>query len=310
MLLTSIVIPVLTLVIIFLFGIVKFSKQVDQVAGEKLRHVLVRFTKTPLRGVALGAAFTAFIQSSTATTVILVALVDKGVISFTNSLGVILGANIGSTFTAQLVALDITNIAPYFVLLGFVVTYFGRSYKHWGKPIFYFGLLFFSLSLISLYLEPVKNDPEVLSFFASITGLYAAIAVGVLFTAIIQSSGVTMGFVVVLAAAGLMSLDQAVGIMLGANIGTTSTTLLASLPLGLGARRAAMAHFLFNVIGVLLLLPIVDWYISFIRTLGGSPEQMVVNAHVLFNVASVVLFLIFLRPFERLIDAVVSRRAY
>lgn len=309
MLLTSIIIPVFTLVVIFLFGIVKFSKQVDQEAGDRLRHVLVRFTKTPLRGVALGAVFTAFIQSSTATTVILVALVDKGVITFTNSLGVILGANIGSTFTSQLVALNVTNIAPYFVLLGFLVTYFGRSYKHFGKPIFYFGLIFFSLSLISLYLEPVKSDPEVLRFFASIDGLYPAIGVGILFAAVIQSSGVTMGLVILLSGAGLMSLEQAIGIMLGANIGTTSTTLLASLPLSLGARKAAMAHFLFNVIGVLLILPVIVPYTEYVRSLGGSAEQMVVNAHVLFNVLSVVLFLIFLRPFERFINLVVRRGA-
>ncbi|MFA7302483.1 MAG: Na/Pi symporter [Candidatus Paceibacterota bacterium] len=308
MLVTGIVIPVLTLVVIFLFGVQKFSKQINQAAGEGFKRLLGQVTATPLRGVALGALFTAAIQSSTATTIILIALVDKSVLSFASSLGVILGANIGTTITSQLVAFHVTNIAPYFVLIGFLVTYFGRSYKHLGKPIFYFGLIFFSLSLIALYIEPVKEAPELLALFSNITSIYSAIAVGLIFTAIIQSSSVTSGLVVLLVGAGLLNLEQAIGVMFGANIGTTATALLASFPLSYKARRVATAHFLFNVLGVLCFLPFVGAFIALVRSLGGTTTQVVANAHVIFNLISAGVFLLVLRPFETLVTKVVPAR--
>lgn len=306
MLFTGILIPVFTLVVIFLFGIQKFSKQVRQVAGDRFRQILVRFTKTPTRGMAAGAIFTALIQSSTATTVILVGLVDAGLVSFSHSLGVIIGANIGTTITSQLVAFKITNIAPLFVLLGFFITYFGRSYRHWGKPIFYFGLVFFSLSLISLYIEPVKSDPAFVAFFAGISNIYLAIAVGILFTIIVQSSSVISGLVVLLVAAGLLELEPAIGVILGANIGTTATALIASLTLGANARKAAMAHFIFNIAGVIIVLPFITPFTRFVASLGGSPEQVVANAHLIFNLASAILVLPFLKHLETIISLLIS----
>lgn len=302
MLLTSIVIPVLTLVVIFLFGLQKFSKQIRQTAGENLRSALFKLTKTPLRGIGVGTVFTSLIQSSTATTVILVGLTNAGLIAFSNSLGVILGANIGTTITSQLVALKVTNIAPYFVLLGFFITYFGGTYKRWGKPLFYFGLVFFSLSLISLYMGPVKSSPEIIGLFSSISSIYTAILAGFIFTAIVQSSSVTSGLVVLLASLSLLNLEQALGIVLGANIGTTATALLASIGMNRNAKKVALAHFLFNVIGVSIFLPFVSQFGTLVASLGGSLEQVVANAHVLFNIANAALFLVFLRPFERLVN--------
>jgi phosphate:Na+ symporter len=305
MFLTSIVIPVLTLVVIFLFGIQKFSKQIDQVAGEKFKSFLSRITKTPLRGTALGLVFTSLIQSSTATTVILVGLVNAEIISFSNSLGVIFGANIGTTVTSQLVALNVANIAPYFILAGFLITYLGRSYNRWGKPIFYFGLIFFSLSLISLYIEPVKSDPSIIKMFASITNIYTALAVGIVFTAIIQSSSVASGLVVLLVGAGLLNFEQAIGVVLGANIGTTATALLASIKLSLNAKRVAIAHFLFNVLGVLIFLPFLQPFSHFVASFGGSEQQVIANAHLLFNVACAAVFLLCVKPFEFFITSLI-----
>lgn len=308
MLLTGIIIPILTLVAIFLFGLQKFSKQINQEAGERFKRVLTVFTRTPLRGVALGTGFTALIQSSTATTVLLIALVDKGLLTFSNSIGVIIGANIGSTVTSQLVALDLANIAPYFVLVGFLVTYFGRSYNHLGKPIFYFGLVFFSLSLISLYIEPVKSNPEVIYLFSQITSVYAAIVTGAIFTAIIQSSGVTSGLVILLVGAGLLNLEQAIGVMFGANIGTTATALLVSISAGAGARKVAAAHFLFNTVGVLIFLPFISNFTTLVASFGGEIDQVAANAHLLFNIIIAVIFFIFIRPFEKLVNFLVTPR--
>ena len=306
MILTSIVIPVLTLVVIFLFGIQKFSKQISQVAGERFKNILTRITKTPLRGVGVGALFTALIQSSTATTVMLVGLVDAGLLTFSNSLGVIIGSNLGTTVTSQLVAFHFTNIAPLFVLLGFLVTYFGGAYKRWGKPLFYFGLVFFSLSLISLYIEPVKSNPEIIKLFSGITSIYVALLVGIIFTAIIQSSSVTSGLVVLLTGLGLLNIDQAIGVILGANIGTTSTALLASIGKNIGARKVAIAHFLFNVLGVIMFLPFIGEFVKFVESIGGSSQQVVVNAHIIFNLTCAIIFLILLRPFEKFINRITA----
>jgi phosphate:Na+ symporter len=305
MIFTGIIIPVLTLVVIFLFGIQKFSKQISQVAGEEFKIFLEKMTKKPWRGMALGALFSGLIQSSTATTVILVGLVNAGLVTFSNSLGVILGSNIGSTATSQLVALNLTNIAPYMVLLGFFVTYFGQSYRKWGKPIFYFGLVFFSLSLITLYIEPIKSNPEIVGLFSNISSIYVAVLVGIVFTAIVQSSGVTSGLVVLLVGLGLLNLNQAISIILGANIGTTGTALLASIGTSRAAKKVALAHFLFNVIGVLIFLPFISQFGEAVSSLGGSSQQIVANAHMLFNIACALVFLMFLRPFERLIDWII-----
>lgn len=302
MLLTGIIIPVLTLVAIFLFGIQKFSKQIEQAAGPKLKNLLTASTKTPLRGIVSGTAFSALVHSSTATTVILVGLVSAGFISFSNSLGVILGANIGTTITAQLVALDVPNFSPYIVLLGFLITYLGRSYRHLGKSIFYFGLVFFSLSLISLYIEPVKSNPEIIRIFSELDSPQAAILAGLIFTAVIQSSGVASGLVIILVGAGLLDMQQAIGVILGANIGTTATALIASLGLNRVAKKTAVAHLLFNVIGVALFFPFIGNLADFSASLGGSTQQAVANAHLIFNLVSAVIFLIFLKPFERLIN--------
>jgi len=307
MIITSIIIPVLTLVVIFLFGIQKFSKQIQQVAGDRFKRVLEKITKTPVRGIVVGAVFTSLIQSSTATVVILVGLVNAGLVSFSSSLGVILGANIGTTITSQLVALHLTNVAPYFVLLGFFITYFGHSYKRWGKPIFYFGLVFFSLSLISLYIEPARYNPDIIHMFSNITNIYVAIIVGAVFTAIIQSSSVTSGLVILFVGVGFLDFNQSLGIIFGANIGTTVTALLASIKMNTNARKVAMAHFLFNVFGVIIFLPFISPFSNFISSLGGSSQQIVANAHIFFNVVCVIIFLILIKPYERLVDRLVVR---
>jgi len=304
--LTSIIIPVLSLVAVFLFAIEKFSNHIRRVADGGFKKVLRKITNKPLSGLGVGAVFTSLIQSSTATTVILAGLVNAEIITFYHSLGVIFGANIGTTITSQLIALKVTNLAPYFILLGFVLTYFGRKYKSWGKPVFYFGLVFFSLSLISLYIEPVRHNPEIIALFANISSLFVAVLVGFLFTAIVQSSTVTSGLVVVLAGSGLLDIHQAFGIILGSNLGTTITVALASLPLGREAKRVAAAHILFNVLGILILLPFFNSFVSFSSSFSNNLQQQVAAAHIFFNIIFAFVFLIFVKPFYHLVRNIVK----
>lgn len=306
MIITDIVIPVLSLVAVFLFGVQKFSKQIHQIGSERFKRILNTTTATRLRGLAVGMGFTSIIQSSTATTVILASVVGAGLLSFENSIAVILGANIGSTVTSQLVALNLPNIAPYIILAGFILMYFGRGYKGWGKPIFYFGLIFFSLALITLYLEPLRSNPEALSAFGALSSVYSAIFVGVVFTALIQSSGITAGLTIILVVSGLLNFEQALGIVIGANLGTTATALIASTVMGSGGRKVAVAHFLFNLVGIVLFLVFFGPFTSLVASLGGSVGQQVANAHVLFNVFLVMIFLLFLNPFYRAVNFLVK----
>lgn len=291
--------------ILFLYGIENFSREILRIAGERFRSILGKVTSNRLSGAFLGALVTATIQSSTATTVIAVGLVDAGIMTFSQSVGVIIGANVGTTVTAQLVAFKLTAIAPFFILLGFLLSLFGKQYRFLGKPIFYFGLVFFGLELISQAIVPFKSDPQIVSLFANFSDVFLAIAAGTLFTVLVQSSSVTTGIVVLLVGTGLLSLGQGIPLVMGANIGTTLTSFLAALKLDLHAKRAAFAHFLFNFGGVLLFIPLLYPFSEFIISLGGEPSQQMANAHLLFNLIAAGIFLALLNPFSRAVERLV-----
>ncbi len=301
----TIVLTAVTGLILFLFGIENFSKEIQKVAGDKFRVLLGKFTKNRASATALGAGVTGIIQSSAATTIIAVGLVNGRIISFANSLGIIFGANIGTTITAQLVAFKLTAFAPIFIIAGFLINLFGKRHKILGKGMFYFGIVFFSLNLISQAIAPIKSDPVIISYFASLSNIFLALFVGFLFTALVQSSSVTTGIVVVLAADGLLGLQQSIPILLGANIGSTFITILSSLRLNLYARRLAISHLFFNVIGALVLLPFVSPFANLVASLGGSTSQQVANAHTIFNILAAIVFLLFLNYYRRFIERIV-----
>jgi phosphate:Na+ symporter len=297
----SLIFTIVPGLILFLYGIENFSREILKISGERFRSILGKVTQNRIGGALLGAIVTATVQSSTATTVIAVGLVDAGIMTFAQSVGVIIGANIGTTLTAQLVAFKLTSIAPFFILLGFLLSLFGRQYGFLGKPIFYFGLVFFSLDLISHAIEPLKSDPDVTSLFAQLSNVFVAIIAGMLFTVFVQSSSVTTGIVVLLVGSGLLSLEQGIPLVMGANIGTTLTSFLAALKLDLHAKRAAFAHFLFNFGGVIIFIPFLYPFSDFIFSLGGEPAQQMANAHLAFNLIAAAIFLIFLKPFSEVV---------
>lgn len=294
--------------ILFLYGIDNFSREVQRVAGNKFRELIGNMTSTPAKGAFFGALATAVIQSSTATTVIAVGFVNAGVLSFAQSLGVVFGANIGSTVTAQLVALKLTAFGPVFILVGFLLSISGMKYKFIGKTIFYFGLVFFSLALISDAIEPIETEPEVLNLFKTFSNVFIAIAAGFLFTAIVQTSAVTTGIVVLLVGGGFIGLEQGIPLIMGANIGTTVTSLIAARGMDTYAKRTAVSHVLFNVLGVLMFLPFITPFATAITSLGGQPAQQMANAHTIFNVICTLVFLIALKPFVYVVEKVVPSK--
>ncbi|MBK5215797.1 MAG: Na/Pi cotransporter family protein [Candidatus Pacebacteria bacterium] len=303
----QILITVVALVLIFIFSVDKFSNNIQRIAGDKLRSTLQKLTSSPIKGVFLGTVVTSIFQSSTATTVMTTGLVDAGLITFTQSLGLIFGANIGTTITSQLIALNIVSIAPFIIILGFFITKFGRKYNIYGKPIFYFGLIFFCISLITQVVAPVSQNETLIIFLSGITGLFPAIIFGILITILFQSSSITNGLILILAGSGLISFPQGVAFMLGSNIGTTSTTLLVSIPLSQSAKKTAIAHLLFNVLGVIIIIPFLKPLGLFIQSLGGNTVQQIANMHILFNVIAAFVFLITIKQFTKLIEFISSK---
>lgn len=293
-------------IILFLYGIEQFSKEVQLAAGEYFRSLIQRLTKTPVRGTVAGALVTAVVQSSTATTVITVGLVNAGILSFTASLGIIFGANLGTTLTTQLIALNLTAFAPALILIGFLLGLVGGKYKVFGRPVFYFGLVFFSLSLISAVMAPYRSDPQLLTLIGMLDTVFLQIAFGFLITTIFQSSSVTTGLVVVMSQNGLLTPSAAIPIILGANLGTPTTSLLVAARMNTPAKRAAVAHFLFNFLGVLMFLPILGPFTALIEGLGGTPGQQVANAHLVFNLTCCIVFLLLVVPFSRLVTFLVK----
>ncbi len=304
----QIFVTVVALVLIFIFSITKFSRQIERVTDGKFKILLKRLTSNPLLGTITGTAVTSVWQSSTATTVMTVGLVNAGVITFYESLGVIFGANIGTTITSQLIALNVTAIAPFIIILGFLVLKFGGRYNIYGKSVFYFGLVFFCISLITQVVAPLTGNAEILNALAKIQSIPAAILAGVLITTIFQSSSVTSGLILALAVSGLVDFQQGVGLMLGANIGTTSTALLAAIPMEIEAKKAALAHFIFNVIGVVAVLPFLGVLTGWVRSFGGTTAQQIANMHLLFNVMATIVFLIFIHQFSALIGWISKRK--
>lgn len=298
----SITIAGITAIILFVFGLENFSKEIENISGERLRKSLAKATRIPVLGVLIGALVTAIIQSSSATSVIAISLVNAGVISFKNSVGIIIGSNIGTTITAQLVAFKLTAFAPFLIIAGFTLTLFRTRYSIFGKTVFYFGFVFFSLNLISSSLQPLQNNETLINLLTQPQNPLFAIFFGCLFTAIVQSSSVTTGLAIIFAQQGLLGLENAVPLIMGANIGTTATALIAMFNMDIAAKKTALCHFLFNVGGVVLFLPVLLVFGDRIGNLTMEPEVALANIHLIFNVVTSIIFVLLISPFSSLVD--------
>ncbi|MEM3543484.1 MAG: Na/Pi cotransporter family protein [Candidatus Micrarchaeia archaeon] len=288
-------------VAIFIYSIEQLSDQLLRVSKERLKEILQRFTDKPLKALGTGLIVTAVIQSSTATTSILVSLVNAGLISFEQSLGVIAGAHIGTTVTAQLVAFRFMGFAPIFILLGFLLSLFQR-YNLLGKSIFLFGLVFFALSIISEATAPFKESQELKDLLVSLDNPLYSIIAGIVLTLILQSSSIVTALAVLLTMEGLIPVSISIPLVLGSNIGTTSTVLFVSKNMDIYAKRTAYAHFLFSTVGVILIYPFLTDFTYFVNSISLNEGSAVANAHTIFNVIMAVVFLFSLPVFIKLIE--------
>lgn len=309
---------------LFLFGMDRLTTTLKTTAGGGLRRLLGRLTSNRLSGALVGAAVTAVVQSSSVTTVMVVGFVSAGAISLGQSVGVIMGANIGSTVTAQIIAFKVVKFALALIAGGYALRLFGRRERtrSHGNLLLGLGLVFFGMSLMGEGMAPLRAMPELLSHIASLETPWTGILAGALFTALIQSSAATTGIVIALASQGLLQLPGGIAVALGANIGTCVTALLAAVGKPRNALRAAAVHIMFNLLGVVLWCGFIDQLAGLataaspqypdlqgIARLSAETPRQIANAHTLFNVINTLLFLPLSELFARAVERLLPDRA-
>jgi phosphate:Na+ symporter len=277
---------------VFLYGMKIMSDALQRSAGGRMKRLLEILTTNRFLGVMVGAAITAIIQSSSATTVMVVGLVNAGIMNLTQSIGVIMGANIGTTMTAQLIAFKFNDIIPYTLIIGAALLLFAtkKSYKLLGEFFIGFGLLFSGMHEMSAAMKPLKDIEGFAQLMVNLQhNPMLGVLVGLALTAIIQSSSATIGILQALAFQGLIPIEAALPILFGENIGTCVTALLASVGTTITAKRAAVMHLTFNLIGtvifIIILKPVI-WLIGFTAT---DVARQIANAHTFFNIANVIV---------------------
>lgn len=297
---------------LFIAGMYMMSHGIEKVAGNKLRKILETFTRTRLTGVLVGLFFTAVIQSSSTATVMVVTFVNSGLMALSNACGIILGANIGTTVTALLVAFRLSAIAPIFIFAGAIMMNFipYPTVKKSGEIVMGFGLLFVGISTMSGSMAELREIPAVISFLSGFTNPVLGVLMGFVITSIVQSSSVTVSILVVMGSMGLVDLRICMFIILGCNIGACSSAVLTALQGNVNAKRAALIHLLFNIFGTVLmfiLLMLFSEYIEniirFISGTGNDPGSLGRNiafAHFIFKVFQVIVFYPFMDQIIRL----------
>ena len=280
---------------LLLFGVRFVGEGLQRALGSRLRHVLSTLTGNRIKALAVGAGVTAVLQSSSATTVMLVGFASAGLLTLRQTIGVILGADIGTTITVQLLAFNILGFAPLVVFLGWLLyTAFAGRTRYIGQGILGFGFLFLGMKLIADGTLPLQRSELAVGLFTALVSQpFILLLLAAVFSALVRSSAATIGIALSFAAGGLMNLDGAMAIIFGANIGTAASALLASVGANAEARRVALAHAVFKVLGVALFLPFSVVFADLVRMTASDPQRQIANAHSLFNLIGALLFLPF-----------------
>ena len=308
---------------LFLYGLDLMADALKAVAGERMKDILASLTSNRFLGAVTGAVVTAIINSSSVTTVLLVGFISAGLMSLAQSIGVIMGANIGSTVTAQLIAFKVSEAALLFIACGFAMLFVSRieRIRHYGGILMGLGLIFLGMGIMSEAMTPLRSYQPFLDVMAHLENPLVGILVGTVFTALIQSSAATTGITIVLASQGLLNLPAGIALAFGANIGTCATALLAAIGKPREAVRAAVAHVVFNVAGVLLFVGFIDQLASLVEAISPTHAELsgaarlsaevprqIANAHTLFNVLNTLLFIGFTGQIARVVEWLVPDR--
>ncbi len=303
---------------LFILGMKMMTDGLQMSAGDRIRQILGAVSSNRVAGFATGAGVTAIIQSSSATTVMLISFVGAGMMTLPQAVGVILGANVGTTITAQMIAFKLTKLALPAIALGVVLKFFSkkRRNRYIGEIILGFGLLFYGMTVMKQGLSPIKGDPAFIDFFTqfdatTMTGLLLCVTTGTILTVVVQSSSATIGLTMTFATQGLLDFPAAMALVLGENIGTTITAQLATIgATNVNAYRVARAHAMFNIIGVIFILSFFPYFLQLVEFITGlmgagavsqvaegdvvNIPRYIANGHTLFNVVNAFVFLILL----------------
>ena len=308
---------------LFLFGLEQMTDALKIVTGDRMRRLLARLTTNRFKGVFTGAFVTAVIQSSSVTTVLVVGFVSAGLLTLIQATGIIMGAGIGTTITAQIIAFKVTQLAVILIIIGFALQFMARPKKlrQYGLMMMGLGLIFFGMNEMSDATRPLRTYTPFIDLMQRLENPLLAILVGALFTAIIQSSSATIGIIIVLASQGFIALETGIALTFGANIGTSATAMLASIGKPPEAVQTALVHVLFNVFGVILWLGLIDQLAALVRwlspqapgltgiaRLAAETPRQIANAHTIFNVTNTFIFIWFVGPLAWLVRHMVPER--
>jgi phosphate:Na+ symporter len=303
---TEIILSVIAGLVLFLFAVNSLSETIKNALGDNASKSIQRFTSNTFSSLIVGIVATTLLDSSSAVIIITIVLVNSKLLTFKQAMGIVLGANIGTTVSSQIIAMDFGKYSPIFLLIGFILLFIAKTEKfsNIGKSILYFGVLFFGLYTMENAVEPLKDEAFFAEWMKKTESPVLGAIIGAVVTLVIQSSSATVGMAIILSKKGILSLTGGIAIMLGAELGTCSDTLLATIKGSRQALKTGLFHVSFNLIsiilGLILFYPFVD-LVKYIST-GASIERSVANAHMLFNILGALIFVWTIPIFEKVLN--------
>ena len=308
----NIILEVCAGLVLFLYAISSLSKTLIHAIGDKANHWIQKFTSNTLSSILVGAVITTLLDSSSAVIIITIILVNSKLLSFRQAMGIVLGANIGTTVSSQLISLNIGKYSPVLLVAGFLLILFSKKeqFQNIGKVILYFGLLFFGLYTIENAVEPLKNEVFFADLMKRVENPIAGSIVGAIVTLLIQSSSATVGMAILLTKKGFLSLTGGIAIMLGAELGTCSDTIIATIRGSRAAIKTGLFHVSFNLLSIFLGLILFTPFVVLVNKIsaGTSIERALANAHMIFNVSGVLLFAWTLPFFEKILNKLIPEK--
>jgi phosphate:Na+ symporter len=303
---TEIILSILAGLVLFLFAVNSLSDTIQNAVGENAKKWILKFTSNTFSAVITGTIVTTILDSSSAVIIITIIFVNSRLLTFKQAMGIVLGANIGTTISSQIIAMDVGKYSLVLLLIGFVLLFVSKSNKvnNTGKIILYFGVLFFGLFTMENAVEPLKDNPTFLEWLAKTEKPLTGSLIGALVTLIIQSSSATVGMAIILSKKGLLSLAGGIAVMLGAELGTCSDTLLATIKGSRQAIKTGMFHLTFNFLSIVIGLALFTPFLNLVKwiSVNAPVERALANAHMIFNISGVLIFVWFVPLFEKILN--------
>ena len=303
---TDIILSIIAGLVLFLFAVTNLSDTLKAALGDNANIWIKKYTSNSFSSLLVGIVITTLLDSSSAVIIITIVLVNSKILSFRQAMGIVLGANIGTTVSSQIIAMDVGKYSPIFLLIGFVLLFIAKTKRlsSIGKAILYFGVLFFGLYTMENAVEPLKDEAFFNEWMKKTENPLLGAIIGAIVTLIIQSSSATVGMAIILSKKGLISLTGGIAVMLGAELGTCSDTLLATIKGSKQALKTGLFHVTFNLLSIILGLILFYPFIELVKYIssGASVERTVANAHMIFNIAGVLIFIWTIPFFEKVLN--------